>query len=83
MEADEKESEEILVDEEDLEMEVETQGTDPITLLPEYVPSHKGKAKVPKDIDKSKSSLKTMFLPDDIVFEGSHLGQVPVLKFKD
>ena len=83
LEADEEESEEILVDEEEVEMKVETQGADPITWLLEYVPSLKGKAKVPKDIDKSKSSLQTSLLPDDIVFEGACLGRVPVLKFED
>jgi len=82
MEADEEESEEILVEEEDVEMEVETQGVDPITQLPEHVPPYKGKAKVPKDIDEIKSSLQTSLLPDDIVFEGPHLGRVPVLKFE-
>ncbi len=64
-------------------MEVETQGADPITWLLEYVPPRKGKAKVPKDIDESKSSLQTPLLPDDIGFEGAHLGWVPVLKFED
>jgi len=38
---------------------------------------------VPKDIDESKSTLQTPLLPDDIVFEGPHLWQVHVLKFKD
>jgi len=58
LEADEDEGfEEILVEEEDVEMEVETQGVDPHTRLPAYVPPQKGKAKLPKDIDESKSSL--------------------------
>lgn len=83
LEADEEESEEILVDEEDVEMGVETQGADPITRLLEYVPPLKGKAKVLKDIDERKSSLQTPLLPDDIVFEGPHLGRVPILKFGD
>jgi len=74
MEADEEEFEEIMVDEEVVEMEVETQGADLITRLPEYVPPLKGKSKVPNDIDKSKSSLQTPLLLDDIVFEGLHLG---------
>lgn len=64
-------------------MEVETQGADPITQLLEYVPPRKGKAKLPKDINESKSSLQTPLLPDDIVFEGLHLGWVLVLKFED
>jgi len=52
----EEEFEEIMVEEEDVEME-ETQGAYPLTRLPAYVPPWKGKAKVPKDIDESKSSL--------------------------
>jgi len=31
-------------------MEVETQGADPLTKFPAYVPLRKGKEKVPKDI---------------------------------
>jgi len=80
----EEEFEEILVEEEeDVEMEVETQGADPLTRLPAYVPSQKGKARVPKYIGESKSSLQTLMLPDDIIFEGVHLGWVLVLKFED
>ena len=50
--------------------EVEAQGVDPITQLPDYIPSHKGKNKVPKDIDESKVPLQTPLLTDEIVFEG-------------
>ena len=64
-------------------MEVETQGADPITRLPEYVPPREGRAKVSKDIDESKISLQTSLLQDDIVFEGPHLGWVPLLKLDD
>lgn len=80
---DEEEFEEILVEEEDVEMEVHTQGVDPLTRLPTYVPPQKGKVKVPKGIDERKSSLQTPLLPDDIIFKGVHSGQVPVLKFQD
>ena len=83
LEVDEEESEKILVDEEDLEMEVETQVANPITSLPEYVPLRKGKAKALKDIFESKRSLQTPLLSDDIIFEGSHLRWVHVLKFED
>ena len=38
---------------------------------------------MPKDLNKSKSSLQTLFLLDDIIFEGRHLGRVPNLKFED
>ena len=46
------------------------------------MPPCKGKDKVSKDIDESKSSMQTTLLPNDIVFEGPHLGWVPILKFK-
>ena len=69
--------------EEDVEMKFETQGVDPITGLPKYFPPCKGKTKVPKDIDESKIYLQTPLLLDVIVFEGPHLGRVPVLKFED
>ena len=51
--------------------------------LPVYVPPHKGKTKVPKDLDEMKSSLQTPLLPDGIVFEGTHLGCVPTMKLED
>jgi len=71
---DEEDLGEILVEEEeDGEMEEETEGADPPTKLLEYVPPWKGKAKVPKDLDESKSSLQTPLLLDDIIFEGVHL----------
>lgn len=53
------------------------------TKLPAYIPLQKGKAKVPKDIDETKSSLQTPLLPDNIILEGTHLGQVLGLKFED
>jgi len=59
LETNEEESKEILVDEDDVEMEVETQGANPITRLLEYVPLCNGKAKVPKD---SKDNTKENFL---------------------
>jgi len=54
-----------------------------MTMFPTYVPLQKGKARVPKDLDESKRSLQTPLLPNDIIFEGVHLGWVPVLKFED
>jgi len=86
LETDEEEEdlEEILVEEEeDEDMEVETEGANPLNRLPKYVPLQKGKARVPKDLDESKSSLQTLLLPDDIVFERAHLGHVLNLKFED
>lgn len=72
----------IIEEDEDEGMEVETEAAHPLTKLPAYVPPRKGKAKVPKDLDESKSSLQTPLLPNDIIFEGMHLGQVPNLKFE-
>jgi len=72
-----------VVEEEDEKMEEETQGADPLTKLPMYVPSRKGKARVLKDLYESKSSLQTPLLPNDIIFGGGNLGWVPVLKFED
>ena len=85
MEADEEEKdlEEISIEEEDEEMEEETQGADPLTRLPAYVPPWKGKARVPKDLDERNISLQTSLLPNEIIFDGPHLGRVPALKFED
>jgi len=51
--------------------------------LSAYVPLCKGKVKVPKDLDETKSLLQTPILPNGIMFEGTHLGHVPSLKFED
>jgi len=82
----EEEAEEIPMDDEDIAMEmeyVEIEGSDPISELTEYIPPHRGKMKVPKDIDERKVTLHTPLLPDQIVFEGPHLGRVPLLKLED
>jgi len=66
LEMEEEEIEYILMDDEDMGVDVddvEAQGADPITRLPKYVPLHKGKTKVPKDIP-----LQTPLLPNEIVF---------------
>jgi len=53
------------------------------TKLPVYVPPRKGKTKVTKNLDKTKSSLQILLLLNDIVFEGTHLGHVLNMKFED
>jgi len=86
LEPEEEEIEDIPMDEEDVGVyleEVEAQGADPITMLPEYVPSCKGKTKVLKDIDERKTPLQTPLLPDEIVFKGSRLAWVLLLKLED
>ena len=64
-------------------MEEETEPAHPPTKLLAYIPPQKGKAKVPKDLDESMKSLHTPTLLDDTIFEGTHLGRVPGLKFED
>lgn len=86
MEPKEEEIEDIPMDDEDVGVdveEVEARGANPITWLPEYVPLRKGKAKVLKYIDERKTPLQTPLLPDEIVFEGPRLAQVPLLKLED
>ena len=47
----------IIEEDEDEGMEEETEAAYPPTKLPAYVPLQKGKEKVPKDLDETKSSL--------------------------
>lgn len=62
----EEDLEDTLIEEdEDKDMEKETECMDPLTRFPTYVPMQKGKVKVRKDIDESKSSLQTLLVPDD------------------
>ena len=86
IEADEEEGdlEDLIIKEdEDEGMEGETKPAHPLTKLPAYIPPQKGKTKMPKYLDKSKSSLETLLLPDNIIFEGTNLGQFSSLKFED
>lgn len=53
------------------------------TKLPMYVPPWKGKFRVAKDLEVTKSVLQTPLLPYSVTFECSPLGQVPTLKFED
>lgn len=74
------------MDDEDsvMEMEdVELEGSNPISKLPEYIFPCRGKTKVSKDIDESKVTLHTPLLLEQIVFEGPCLGHVPLLKLED
>ena len=47
----------IIEEDEDEGMEEETEAAHPLIKLPTYVPPQKGKEKVTKDLDESKSSL--------------------------
>jgi len=72
--------EEIKVDE---EMEEDIQLMRIATKLPKYVPLRKRKAKVPQDLDATKSALETPLLPDGIFIECLVMGHVPTMKFED
>ena len=65
------------------DMEENIQPVRSVAKLPEYVPSQKGKTKIPKDLDATKSTLQTSLLLDGIVFEGSHLDYMTIMKFED
>lgn len=85
LEAEEEDIEDIPMDDEDVGVEteeIEAQGADPITWLPEYVPPRKPKSKISKDIDESKTPSQTPLLPDVIAFHGPHLARVPILKLE-
>lgn len=72
---DEEDLEDLIIEEdEDEGMEEETKLVHPPTKFPTYIRPHKGKVKVPKDLDERKSPLQTPLLPEDIIFEGMHLG---------
>jgi len=74
------------MDEEDSDVGVEdidVEGFDPISKLSKYIPPHRGKIKVPNDIDESKVTPHTLFLPYKIIFEGLHLDRAPHLKLED
>lgn len=72
-----------IIVEDDEDKEGDIQPICSATKLPTYVPPQKGKTKVLKDLDETKSSLQTPLLTDGIVFEGTHLGRMPTMKFKD
>jgi len=82
---DEEEDLQVLVNEieVDEEMAEDIQLVRTVAKLPEYVPSWKGKVKVPKDLDATKSRLQSLLLPNGIMFEGSALDCMPTMKFED
>lgn len=62
------------------------EGIQPVHVVakqPKYVLPRRGKAKVPKDLDAIRNTLKTPLLPNGILFEGSILGCMPMMKFED
>lgn len=73
----------IIIVEEEEDVEEDIQSLHSAVKLPAYVPLRKGKTKVQKDLDATKSSLQTPLLPNGIIFEGTHLGRIPTIKFED
>ena len=73
---DEEEDLQALVDEikADEEMEKDIQPVRTVAQFPEYVPQWKGKVKVPKALNATKSALQTPLLSNGILFEGSAVG---------
>jgi len=70
---------------EDIDMGVEdvnTEGSNPISKLHEYIPPHRGNAKVPKDTDESKVMIHTPLLLNKITFKGPRLAYIPHIKLE-
>lgn len=63
--------------------DINTEGVDPISKLPNYIPPHKEKVKVPKDLDGGKFLLNTPLLLKNITSEVLHLARIPHLKLED
>lgn len=63
--------------------ELDYEEVEPITRLPKYIPSWKGKANIPRDSDSRKFMVSTSLLPEKIPFEGTLLGCIPTLKMED
>ena len=63
--------------------DIKIEGVDPIPKLPDYIPPHKGKVKVPEDPDTRQFSLNTPLLLENITFEGPRLARILHLKLED
>lgn len=63
--------------------DIDAEGVDPISELPEYIPSRKGKVKVTKDSNVEKFVIYMPLLLENITFEGPRLAWVPLLKMED
>jgi len=60
--------------------DIDDEGMEPISKLLDYIPPHKGKVKVTKDLDAEKFLIHMPLLPESITFDGSHLAWIPHLK---
>jgi len=63
--------------------EVDAKGVDPISMLPKYIPSWKGKAKATKDLDSGKFGVSTPLLSEQVTFEGPKLAHFPLFKIDE
>lgn len=63
--------------------DIDAQGVEPITKLPDYISLCKGKVKVAKDPDSYNFSISTPLLPEQVPFEGLQLAWIPFLKMED
>lgn len=63
--------------------DIDAEGMEPISKLPDYIPPCKGKVKIIKDRDADKFLIHMPLLPKSITFEGLCLVQVPHLKVED
>lgn len=63
--------------------DIDIEGVDPISKLPEYIPSRQGKVKVLKDPNEVQFLLNTPLLPKILPFEGPCLTRIPHLKLED
>lgn len=55
--------------------DINAEGEECITKLPEYIHLREGKEKVTKDLDAKKFTISTTLLPKKVPFEGSLLAR--------
>ena len=63
--------------------DIDAEGAEPITKFPKYIPSQKGKVKVPTDLDSIDNILITSSLPKGVPHEGTATGCILTVKFED
>jgi len=63
--------------------DIDAKGLEPITKLPKYIPSQKGKKKVTKDPYSDKFIISMPLLSEQVLFGGLCLSWIPLLKMED
>jgi len=63
--------------------EIDAKGLEPIIRLLEYIPSWKGKVKVPRGPDSKKFTISTPLLPEKVPFEGRRLMRITLLEMEN